>query len=297
MPRGKILVTGSRSKIAGPVVEYFASNNYEVKVINRQNCERCKELGVDSYSHDLTAPLDINYSPNVIIHAAALVPYNFDRTISDAEVYSSNVDSLINILSFAVTTGVKRIVLISTIDVYGPQPDLPIRDSAICRPINIYGVAKLSCERIAKTFNLVHGTEIATLRIGAVIGPNMNPRLRIYQMVKSVLAGDAIELRNADDILSLVSEDDVVSAVIAACNLESAPITYNITGAPLPLRGLFDQIRNSSERMGEVTETRDSAERSALVFDLSLAKKELGWSPSKNFCDVVNRFLRHPAKR
>jgi len=82
--------------------------------------------------------------------------------------FSTTTISMINVLRYAKTNGVKKVVYPSSGSVYG-RASPPQKETTIPRPTNLYAVAKLACEQ------MIEGTEdpppTTMLRIFAGYGP------------------------------------------------------------------------------------------------------------------------------
>ncbi len=72
-------------------------------------------------------------------------------------------------LRAAEAAGIPRVLLASSIAVYGPEQDGPLSEAADPAPANPYGHAKLAMEATADPFRAA-GLEVCALRIGNVVG-------------------------------------------------------------------------------------------------------------------------------
>jgi nucleoside-diphosphate-sugar epimerase len=64
-----------------------------------------------------------------------------------------------------------RVVMASSSSVYGNAEAYPTREDAFPRPISPYGVTKLACESLTRTYAECFGLETVVLRYFTVYGP------------------------------------------------------------------------------------------------------------------------------
>ena len=91
--------------------------------------------------------------PNIIIHLAAIhfIPYCNEHPYDSSDI---NIRGTMHILDAAKNAGVEKVLFASTAAVY------PIYDEAVSEkhevgPLDIYGLSKLTCERLCNEFHLV----------------------------------------------------------------------------------------------------------------------------------------------
>ena len=68
-----------------------------------------------------------------------------------------------------------RIVMASTSSVYGDAETYPTREDTSPRPVSPYGVTKVACEFLARTYSECFGLEVVVLRYFTVYGPRQRP--------------------------------------------------------------------------------------------------------------------------
>ena len=98
--------------------------------------------------------------------------------LGDAERFTANVAMTYNVLTAAFAAGVKRLVLGSSLAVYGfyypsrpMAPEyIPIDEAHPCRPDDPYGLSKLAGEELAEGFARRGSMQIASLRFPGVAG-------------------------------------------------------------------------------------------------------------------------------
>lgn len=286
----KILITGARSKLADPLIKHFIDKGKDVAIISKNKID-LKYKNIKIYTIDLTKDINIDFSPDLIIHMAAYVPYNFENNISDEEVYTKNIVPCVKILEFAIKNQVKNFILISSIDVYGKIEKDIIYETDVCKPENVYGLAKLACEKISYTFSHIYNLNVSILRFGPIIGPNMSKNLKIYKMINRLINGKKIKVDNPNSLVSFLSEDIASDAIIRACKKKFKYSIFNITGDRLEIIELFKCFLNEKNKHNLNVE-KEHITRKKLIISNEKAKMTLGWRPNYNFKDIASSFLQ-----
>ncbi|KAK1989149.1 NAD dependent epimerase/dehydratase [Colletotrichum cereale] len=125
----------------------------------------------------LTQPLEKSAVPDAVVHFAG---HARPLLAPDNEVFRANVVGIHNVVEAACKLGVKKIVLASSITVYGvtfaegrrAYPRFPVDETVECNPTDPYALSKLVGETVARSYASRFGVDIYCLRIGAVVEPD-----------------------------------------------------------------------------------------------------------------------------
>ncbi|OOF91799.1 hypothetical protein ASPCADRAFT_56415 [Aspergillus carbonarius ITEM 5010] len=133
---------------------------------------------LSSHFH-LTEPFrePLHQLPDAVIHLAG---YARNMIVPDNETFRGNTLSTYNIIEAACRLRIPKIILASSITVYGvsfaegdiPYPSFPVTEDVDTNPMDTYGISKVCGERIARGFARRFGTDIYVLRLGRVIEPH-----------------------------------------------------------------------------------------------------------------------------
>ena len=222
---------------------------------------------------------------------AAYVPYNHKDMSEDEDTYIKNVKSCTKILEFAIKFRVKRFIMISSIDVYGKPNQKVVTEKTICKPINIYGLAKLACEKISYTFSFVNDLNVSIVRFGPIVGPNMSKNLKIFKMVSDLLSGKEVIIQDCDSYVSFLSEEDAAEAIIKVYEKEEKFSIYNISGAYVKIKYLFRGFIKKNDIKFNAEFRYEKKTKNLIIFSNKKAKENLNWKPSPDFKNIVNSFL------
>ncbi|RSL41339.1 hypothetical protein CEP53_012814 [Fusarium sp. AF-6] len=114
---------------------------------------------------------------DAVIHFAG---YARNMLAPDNETFRVNTLSTYNVVEAACKLGITKVVLASSVCVYGVTfaegdvdfPSFPVDEELDVNPTDVYSIGKLCGERVARGYTQKYGIDIYVLRIGAVICPD-----------------------------------------------------------------------------------------------------------------------------
>jgi UDP-glucose 4-epimerase len=165
-----------------------------------------------------------------------------DPRMSPEEHHSFNVIGTTRLLDYCAKYGVKKLVMLSSANVYGPSPDnsnFLSEDAPLMAASRFSGVRDLiEVDMLAHGFFWRHPS-VATviLRPVHIVGPSIKNAASNYLRLKYpwVLAG-------FDPMVQLIHVEDVASALIEALRPETKGV-YNVVGpGEVPLSSIFREL-------------------------------------------------------
>ncbi len=161
-----------------------------------------------------------------IIHLAAQVAVG--RSIQNPlEDIRSNYTGTVQVLEYARCCGVKKVVFASSAAVYGDTVELPVRETAVCKPVSPYGINKLGAEAFLYYYSAIQGVPTTALRFFNVYGPRQDPRSP-YSGVISIFTERALTGKtltifgDGQQTRDFVFVGDVARAIVTACFSDGA---------------------------------------------------------------------------
>jgi UDP-glucose 4-epimerase len=166
---------------------------------------------------------------DVVVHLAALLHVVNPPPSLSAEYQRVNVEGTRNVAEAARAAGVRRLVMASTIAVYGASGGAILDESSMPRPETDYGRSKLESERVALSVPGRDGAPMTVvLRFGAIYGARIKGNYR--RLVDTIRRGISIRVGSGTNRRTLIHERDAASAVVlAATHPAAAGEIYNAT--------------------------------------------------------------------
>lgn len=277
----KILVTGVTGTLGERVAKRFLKEGAEVRGLIRDNKNATKyyDLGITPILGDLTnqdSLVEATNNIDIVIHCAAYLGDDLDKA------WSSNVTGVENIASIAVKSGVKKIIHISTLSVYGEPTEGYIDEthSIVQNNAEIYIGTKARSEQILNYYK-DKGLDFIILRPGAICAEE-----------NSYWGDRQITRMHKSDIVNWVHPDDIVPWIHADNLVEMINLVI--------LKGVSGEVYNAIDGNYEEKEFRVKL-ISALGKKLEVPNrlierpvysnskiKELGYVPIKTFYQTVS---------
>ncbi len=225
-----------------------------------------------------------------------------------------NIKGTENLLKAARETGVGKIVYLSSSKVYGSPEELPVSEEYTPRPNTRYGRDKLKAENLCKKFVEKDEMDITIFRAAPITGPGLDDPMILVILYMALGMEDSNRLYIAgdgDSRYQLVYTDDVVDALVTGSR---APVArggvYNLGSDNVPAQ--HEEVMKVKERAGLESEVKHLTPffakflsfvlkplninylrkehllfiLSNFVLDCSKAKKDLGWSPTRDNIDI-----------
>jgi len=180
-----------------------------------------------------------------IIHAAAIVGIAPAVRMATT-VVRVNVEGSVNVFEAARILGVRRVIHVSSEEVYGRYATPTVDEDSPTFPPTAYGATKLATEHFGRAWRTMYGLEVINLRIGWVYGLRL-PRARVPKiLVDAAVNGETLHLsEGGDSRMDHVYIDDIVEGTLAALDHPEHPFdTYNIaTGTARSVQEMIALLR------------------------------------------------------
>ena len=316
----KIAVTGASGFIGSHLVDRLLADGHTVVALSRLESQSTvlEDRGVQVIRGEVTDPDAVERAVadcRVVFHLARAKAHN---GLPIRAVDAVNVGGARTVTEVASRVGVARLVLASSLAVYGARPRTqPLTERAPTRPDSAYGRSKVRAEQ--ETWSHAGSTlSVAIARITAVLGPRCTSWLPLIRSVSNRqlrLIGRGENWHHPADVSDIV--DGLVRCGTAPVLAHSV---YNLAG-PEPVRAIelvriiADElgVRGSQPRpvpalpvrlylrLNSFTDVNWSlalpraAGASFLgsdrVFDLSRARQDLSYVPAVSVRDAVRRMI------
>lgn len=207
----KVLITGGAGFLGVSIARKLVRDGYIVRLFDRANLNAKDLIGkVESIQGDIRNKDDVENAvkgQDYVIHAAALLPPQRPKKL----MFEINVSGTENALSSSLKNKVKRLVFISSTEVYGVPKNCPKIEESPLTPIGDYGESKAAGEKLCKKY-MQKGLSINIIRPRTFLGPG---RLGVFQkLFEAIIAGKRVLiLGSGNNLFQLLAVSDLTDAV------------------------------------------------------------------------------------
>ncbi|QFS17492.1 SDR family NAD(P)-dependent oxidoreductase [Acinetobacter indicus] len=320
-----ILVTGGLGFIGSHIALSLMAQGQEVIIVDNlsnANLQTLERLEYISGMYVPFAKIDIRntpalnkvfeqYSVDAVVHTASFKSLE-ESVLKPLEYYNDNVSCIMSLLRAMQRTGVRVLVHLSSLTVYGQsslqlKEDLPFQ---YAYPNPYIKSQQMAEEIIQDTFKTDNEWKIALLRLGNIAGafehgvlgemvPPLPKNIVPLAMQVGARQREFIELRKQAQ-----TEDKTVERsflhVLDCCEAVSLTLqwlfqqqhvceAFNIAGEAISIQQLLNEI---SSVTGTEIKTVDAdvypyAELDQVAADISKAKEVLGWQPKRSIQQML----------
>ena len=306
----KILVTGATGFIGTQLSETLANSGHQVRDTARSiapNRSTTREL----ITCDLESANNLDHLTtgcDAIVHLAGRAHVMSDNPATSESLYlSANVDVTKKLAQSAARTGVKRMILMSSVKVNGESTtiDVPFTAQDTPNPQDPYGRSKAQAEQALWNVTSASELEGVVIRPPLVYGPGV--RANFASLIGIVDRGFPLPLGSIRNKRSFVSVDNLIDCIATA--LQSSNVagqTFlvsdgNDLSTPELIRSIASALHKSPTlfpfppvllKLAATSAGKRSAyDRlcGSLTVDIALTKQKLSWTPPFTVQDSMQR--------
>jgi UDP-glucose 4-epimerase len=247
------------------------------------------------------------YKITHIAHLAALMPEPAEA--NPRLGIKVGVDGTVNVLEVARAKRIKRVVFTSSKAVYGeifgdyaPPACKPVREDHPKHPADLYGSIKVCCEEVGRYYRENYGIEFIALRFVSIYGPGKEARhgpLSFYgQLIEKAREGGKwVVAQGGDQQNDAVYVGDVARSIYLALKVDKPDEwVFNIgTGRAWTPRDFLNaaaqMFPDHQIDLGPGPSKLGRSKQSYCVFDISAAKKHLGYEPAYDVEEGVRDYV------
>jgi nucleoside-diphosphate-sugar epimerase len=256
----------------------------------------------------------------LVLAPPARPPHGVDAASHGA----ANIELIERTLRACAEAAVRRVVLVSSVAVYGFPARLPVSEEHVVAPRTAHAAAMVEAEMRATRVARGLGVELTIVRPSITYGPNGDDLL--HKMAAMIRAGTYRIVGSGENVLHFAHVDDIVDGIwLATARREAAGEDFILAGpetatlaaisalvaravgrdlstrrVPGPLARALAVAVDLAVVQGIMPEMRDpfvnheklDALTLSSYFDVSKARRELGFAPRVGYEEGIMRALR-----
>lgn len=311
-------VTGGTGFTGGRLCEVLAARGWRVTALARptSRTERLAACGARIVTGDVTQRASFERAleaVDVVFHVAAAFR---EAKLPDSAYTAVNVEGTRHVIEAAAAAGVGRVVHCSTIGVHGDTGRTPANEDTPFAPPDFYCRSKAEGERLARELFAKHGLPGVVFRPVGIYGPGDTRFLKLF---RGLARRRFVMIGSGDVLYHLTYVDDLCDGIVLCGEHPKAPgdvfilggegfVTLNelvaavaqeVKGAPLPVRVPMPPVLAAAWLCEALCKPfgiepplyprRVEFFRKHRAFDISKAKRVLGYAPRVSLADGVHR--------
>jgi NAD dependent epimerase/dehydratase len=315
-----VLVTGAAGFIGSHLLEALVAKGANVRAFIRYN-SRSDRGWIDTMPASMTGKIEVIAGDikdadavrkavkgcDVVFHLAALIgiPYSY---VHPRNYVETNIIGTTNVLTAVMDHGVKRIVQVSTSEVYGTAQYVPIDENHPKVGQSPYSASKISADMLAESFYRSFGLPIVTVRPFNTYGPRQSLRAVIPTIISQLLVGNELKIGATSPTRDFTFVTDTAAGMMRCAEVDEAiGLTINLgvgreisvgdlAALIVKLMGVKSALINDAERLRP-----PQSEVERLLSNNALAQSVLLWKPEIDLEEGLKRtiswFRDNPAGR
>lgn len=255
--------------------------------------------------YDALKPVAFEFDADYIIHGASNA-HPAAYATEPVETLLANVSGLKELLDYAVRAHSKRVLYISSSEVYGRKDEArPFNEDDygfvdILNPRACYPSGKRASETLCAAYTQEYGVETVIVRPGHIYGPTANPydTRATAQFARDVLAGRDIVMKSAGGQLrSYCYMTDCATAILTVLLKGKSVEAYNISNrdSVVSIRQIAEEMAKAAGCKVVFESATDQEQKSYNLMDNSSLNAEkleaLGWKAAYPIEEGVRRTI------
>ena len=249
--------------------------------------------------------LMLKYKPTQIYLLAAMLSATGEQYPQKA--WDLNMNGLLNVLDLAVELGVKKIFWPSSIAVFGPHsPKVDTSQYCVMDPNSIYGISKLSGERLVEYYHNRYGLDIRSVRYPGIISWRTEPGggttdYAVHIFFEAIRKGKYTSFLSENTELPMLYMDDAVRGTIELMDAPAEQLTirssYNLAGISFTPKQIAEEIKKILPNFEISYADNDPRQAIADSWPKSInddtARNDWGWAPTFDLAGMTKDMLEN----
>lgn len=281
----RVLITGSGGFIGQHLFRYFEKMHANVLGIARHSKTSTHVAYVDLTDKNGLLSVVKAFRPDAFFHLASEALVESGQT-DPYYTFHNNIESALNVLEVCRYAQVSRIIMASTVHVYGDSP-FPYKEDEPARPSRPYETSKTCADLIAQSYADTYGLSVLIPRFVNIYGPgDMNISRIVPKTITTLLNGENPTLWGGSAKRDYLYIDDALRAYDLLGKITDKQIERNrifnfATGNSITAKRMIETIIQLMGKNEKIRKTSDKRQHELDNQDVSWikAQKILNWTP------------------
>jgi nucleoside-diphosphate-sugar epimerase len=271
----RIILLGSGGFIGKSLLPKLTLEGFSVKPMIHSNSIN----HIDEIHGDI---LDSTILDSILNENDVVVNLIGQYTNNDSGFIDINIKGGFNLLNSCVKNNVKKIILVSSINVYGNSLNDPSNEESELNPQTNYGLIKLLTEKLYQDFSKIYNLDITILRMSNLYGPNKKVGYISYLINSAVHpTQNIVAYNNGNQLRDILFIDDAIDGIIKS--IKKSMTGFNIfnisSGFKYSINEIIEEIENVSNQKLNIDYSKEIPDEICIWANNSKAKSVLGFNP------------------
>jgi nucleoside-diphosphate-sugar epimerase len=282
-----LLITGGTGFIGSAIALRLKRTGHKIAVYANTENPELMENKIDFIKGDIFDDKKLKLALrkcDAVVHAVGFPGIEAVQNNPDTS-FRLNIGSLQQVLEVMRQVALKKVLFISTAAVYGRTRTSPVSETAVARPVSLYGFHKYIAEEIARSYSKYYDFHVTIARLFNAYGINENRFLK--QLVGNGIKGIPVPVFGMDQIRDFMHVDDMAAAVVKLVELDSKFEIYNVgTGVGRRISDMISMVKSQVPAL-TITNSPSAQKTYDSVADITKIKRAIGYKP-----DVSDRKMK-----
>ncbi len=302
----KILITGAAGFIGSHVYDHFSKifPDAEITILDKMTyaadirnvpniLTNPKHNLIVGDLIDLQICLDASKDKDLVIHLAA--ESHVDNSFTNSIIFSrSNELGTHTLMEACKQNKVKKIIHVSTDEVYGENVDKAFIESDRLNPTNPYSASKAAAEMIVKSYHTSFSLPVVVVRANNIYGIRQFPEKIIPKFIVRCIENIPLQIHgDGSNLRHYLSAIDFAKALELLCKKGVNGEAYNIASdlelSNIDVANLIKNYFKNKQIKIEKVDNRPFNDSRYAVDDTKL--RDLGWKPKRNLKDDLPEII------
>lgn len=304
MKEKKVFVTGGAGFIGSSLVHQLTDRKYPVTVYDNLSTGTIENLPSDKSVRfvkgdvqDFGEVCSVMRGHEFVVHLAAqaFIPRSYFFPV---HVSKTNTIGSLNVFKACLKNEVKRVVHVSSSEVYGTAEKVPIDEHHPLNPVSTYAVSKAAADLSAQTMACEHKLPVVVVRPFNTFGPRDTCPRFIPEAIRQCIKEQVVAVGNTKSSRDYTYVQDTARAILLALEKEETDAeVINIgAGKAFEMSDVLEMIKgytgNENKEIILDPERLRPKDPPLLISSTAKAFKVLGWKPKVEFAEGLRNTIR-----